>query len=72
MAVRTVVRGEQRLLQSGESVPILVKLPKFAVRDTAEHGSEDVPALRFFGGVYIPGNVQVVVIGADVVTADQL
>ena len=40
----------------------LLKLP---LRNAAEHGGEDIPALRLLRGIHIAGDIQVVVVAAD-------
>ncbi len=47
-----------------------MKFLKLTVRNTAKHGCINIPTFRFFCGIHIPRNIQIVIIGTDEVTAD--
>ena len=59
-------------LQCRESVPVFLEGVQFICRNAAEHRGVDIPVLRFFGGIDVTRNVEVVVVIADFLTGYHL
>ncbi|CRH93853.1 Uncharacterised protein [Chlamydia trachomatis] len=68
--VRAVAR-EELVAQARPSVPIPLKLIDFTSGNPAEHARVDVPALGSIRRVHIARDVQVVVVGADLIKRDE-
>lgn len=63
--------AEQLSLQTRPGVPIFPKLLDLALRNASEHRSVHIPCLRILRRINIPGNVEVVIIGANLVNGHQ-
>ena len=63
--------AEQFSFQAWPGVPIFLKLLNFAFRNATEHRSVHIPCLRILRRINIPGNVEVVIVGANLIDGHQ-